>query len=148
MIPDTIVLLRQAILAHEELLSSFTKTLSQIANTLPRVELIAVLYPTRRMKETVAELYANIIRFLIRARDWCMEGKRWHALHSITRPAELRCKDLIEDIQQCSIDVDKLAWACSQAEQRDMHSEVKRLSGSQTRVEGIVLEMKQIIICA
>ncbi|KAK0123370.1 hypothetical protein ONS96_010362 [Cadophora gregata f. sp. sojae] len=98
------------------------------------------------MKETVAELYANIIRFFVRARDWCMEGTLSHMIHSLTRPAEIRCKDLMEDIQQCSIDVDKLAWACSQAEQRDMHSVVKTLSGGQTRVEGIILEMKRMMI--
>jgi hypothetical protein len=129
------------------MLSSLTKALVKIANALPRLELVAVLYPTRRMKEAVAELYASIMRFFIRARDWYMEGKVLHAIHSITRPVELRYKDIIEDIEQCSTDVDQLAWACSHAEQRDMHSEVKSLRVAQSRSEEILLGVKNLIIC-
>ena len=95
------------------MLSSLAKGLSKIAECLPRVDLVTVLYPTKRMKRAVADLYANAMRFLIRAQDWYREGKLLHALHSITRLVELRYKDLIEDIKECSINIDKLALAGS-----------------------------------
>ena len=129
------------------MLSSLTKGLLRIANSLPRLDLAAVLYPTKRMKQAVAELYANIIQFFLRAQKWYQEGKIRHAIHSITRPVELRYNDLIEGIEECSSNLDKLAWAGSQAEQRDMHSEIKELRSGQVRSEELLFELKKLLIC-
>jgi hypothetical protein len=133
---------------HETMISSLAKGLSQIGDCLPRLQLASVLYPTKMMKSAVAELYAYIIQFCIRAQDWYQEGKVFHVLHSITRPVELRYADLIEEIERCSRNVDGLAVAGSQAEQRDMHVELQQLIKRQQKSDETLLEMKQLIICA
>lgn len=101
---------------NERLTRVLAKGLCQIADSLPQIELVTVLYPTKRLKQAVSELYALIIRFLLRARDWYEESKPMHILHSLTRPAELRYADLIEDIGVCTRTVYRLASAAAQAE--------------------------------
>ncbi|KAF4471594.1 hypothetical protein FALBO_1495 [Fusarium albosuccineum] len=105
---------------HETTVCLISKALSQIADTLPRVELATVLYPTERMRRAVGNLYANLIRFFIRAHQWCSEGTWKHLLHSITRPVELRYKDLLEDIAADSREIDQLATAGTRVEVREM----------------------------
>ena len=120
---------------------SLTKGLCHVADSLPRMEFLTLLYPTRRMKQAVADLYAYIIRFLIRAQGWYQENKLLHALHSFTRPAELRYADLIEEIEACARTVDSLASAGAQAEQRDMHLKLQALIDRQGAFEFLLREM-------
>ena len=120
---------------------SLAKGLCYVADSLPRVEFLTLLYPTRRMKQAVANLYAYIIRFLIRAQGWYQESKPLHALHSFTRPAELRYADLIEEIEACTRTVDSLASAAAQAEQRDMHLKLQVLVDRQGAFEILLREM-------
>lgn len=63
----------------------------------------------------------------MRALDWYKESRLLHVFHSITRPAELRYNDLIEDIAYSTRRVQDLALASSQAELRDMHTKLKEL---------------------
>lgn len=86
------------------------KGLSQIADSSPQTEFVTVLYPTTRLKEAVSELYALLIRFFLRAQDWDQERKPMQVLHSLTRPVELRCVDLIEDIGACTRTVYRLGF--------------------------------------
>lgn len=109
-----------------------TKGLAQVADALPRLELTVVLYPTERMREALSEVYAIVIRFLIRAKDWLEEGKLMRAVHSVTRPSELRYDDLLEELQIATQNSTRIAITASQAEQRDMHL--------------TLLEVKQLII--
>jgi hypothetical protein len=67
------------------------------------------------MTDAVEELYAHIIRFLIRAYDWYREGTLRHIVHSITRPADLRYHDLLENIEAGSRNIEPslgLKWSC------------------------------------
>ena len=119
------------------MLSCIAKGLAQIADTLPGVEVAAVLFPTEPMKRALAEIYAHIIRFLIRAHDWFSEGKLLRALHSVTRPKELRYDDLLDDIKTSTASFRNLAITASQAEQRDMHIlllEVKQMMTSYQQI--------------
>ena len=125
---------------------SLTKGLCHVADSLPRVEFVTLLYPTRRMKQAVADLYAYILRFLIRAQNWYQESKLLHALHSFTRPAELRYADLIEEIEACTRTVDRLASAGAQAEQRDMHLKLQALINRQSAFESLLREMCEKLI--
>ena len=125
---------------------TLAKGLCHIADSLPRVEFLTLLYPTRRMKQAVADLYAYIIRFLIRAQGWYQEGKVLHALHSFTRPAELRYVDLIDEIEACTRTVDSLASAGAQAEQRDVHVKLQALIDRQGALEVLVREMYEKLI--
>jgi len=77
------------------------------------------MYPTERMRTAVAELYAYILRFLVRARDWYEEGRIKHFIHSITRPWELRYDDIVENIARRTQVVKDLAVSGQQAEFRD-----------------------------
>ncbi|RTE76948.1 hypothetical protein BHE90_008566 [Fusarium euwallaceae] len=106
---------------HEATISLISKALTQIAETLPRVELATILYPTERIRKAVGNLYANLMRFFIRAHQWCCEGTWRHLLHSITRPVELRYKDLLDDIASDSRQIDQLASAGARVEIREVN---------------------------
>ena len=58
--------------------------------------------------------------------DWYKSNSFSRAIQSITRPAALRYDDLIEDIKKTIAKVTDLSVAGSQAEQRDMHQEMRR----------------------
>jgi hypothetical protein len=123
---------------HENVGKMIVTALNDIADCLPRVELAALLYPTDTMQQTVAMLYAHIVRFLIRAMEWYEESRLTHVLHSITRPASLRYDDLIKEIQRETKSITDHALASSQAEQRDMHNairEIRNLSIGKTKSE-------------
>ena len=125
---------------------SLAKGLCHVADSLPRLEFLTLLYPTRRMKQAVADLYAYILRFLIRAQGWYQESGLLHALHSFTRPAELRYADIIEEIEACTRTVDSLASAGAQAEQRDMHLKLQALIDRQGAFDFLLREMCEKLI--
>ncbi|QPC74694.1 hypothetical protein HYE68_005446 [Fusarium pseudograminearum] len=124
--------------------------MSQIADSLPRVELATVLYPTDSMRQAVSNLYANLVRFFIRAHEWCQEGTLRHLLHSITRPPELRYQDLLEDITANSREIDLLATASARVEIRDislkLNSIVTKLDHFQSSSSSSVFQTNQNII--
>ena len=66
------------------------------------------------MVRAVGNLYASIMRFFIRAHDWSREGRWKHLVHSITRPVELRYKDLLDQIAAESREIDQLATSGAQ----------------------------------
>jgi len=122
-----------AVVNHEALLACVAKALAQIADTLPAVEVAAVLFPTEQMKRALAEIYAHTIRFFIRAHDWFSQNKLLRAIHSVTRPKELRYDDIIDEITTATNHFRNLAVTASQAEQRDMHMlllEIKQMMTS------------------
>lgn len=123
-----------------------TKGLCQITYSLPRIQLVTVLYPTARMKQAVSELYAHIIRFLIRAHDWYQESKSRHFIHSLTRPVELRYSDVIDEIESSTRAVDISATAGAQAEQRDVHLKLQEFNQRQKDSKVILLEIRQMMI--
>ena len=125
---------------------SLAKGLCQIADSLPQIELFTVLYPTMKLKQAVSELYALVIRFLMRARDWYQESKPMHVLHALTRPVELRYADLIEDIATCTQVVCRLASAAAQAEQRDMHLEMQELIRRQKNSDAVLEEVRGLLM--
>ncbi|KAH8586200.1 hypothetical protein B0O99DRAFT_748479 [Bisporella sp. PMI_857] len=117
-----------AVINHEKVVSKLAEALSHIADSLPRIELAANLYPTERMQTAVAELIAHILRFLIRAHDW-YQGSTWkHVIHSITQPSELRYDDLLELISRSSAVVHGLAVSGQQVEFRYRHSKVDEIN--------------------
>lgn len=124
----------KAVVNQEKVVATLAKAMSQIADMLPRVELQSILYPTDRIKAAVADLYASILRFLIRARDWYEEGKLHHFIHSITRPIELRYNDILEQISHSSRVIDQLVVSAQQAEFRDMHNKIKETSAKVEKI--------------
>lgn len=114
----------QAVLNHEESIVQLSKTLSHIADILPRAELSLILYPTQAMMENAARLYAHILRFTQRAIVWYRHGKLKHCWDAIARPWAVRFKDELQEIEQRSRQMDNLASAASKAELRDTHLEL------------------------
>ena len=109
---------------HEELLHQLAKALSRIAESLPRKDLTLVLYPTQQMKMAVSHLYAQLIRFMLRATRWFKRGKLMHCFGAIARPFGLDFKDDIEKVDEVSRNIDELASAAAKAELRDTHLEM------------------------
>ena len=107
---------------QEELIATLTKAMSRIADSLPRQQLATILYPTQDMKRAVAQLYAHLMEFFTMAWQWYQERPMKHMLHSITQPASIRYKDILNDIEECSRRIDQWAVSSAQAEIRDMHS--------------------------
>ncbi|KAK4166271.1 hypothetical protein QBC43DRAFT_189396, partial [Cladorrhinum sp. PSN259] len=113
---------------RQSTIALISKALSQIAESLPQVELATILYPTDRMMRTVEHLYSSILNFLVRTREWCEEGSVRRLLHSITRPPELVYKDLLDQIAENSRLVDRLAVAGAQAETRRINSKLTAIA--------------------
>lgn len=117
-----------------------SKAVSRIADVLPRTELHSLLYSTPRMQENVAQLYAKILDFSIKAIQFYKKGKLSHSIASIVKPFSLTFKPIIEEIRERSIRVDELASALSKAEIRDLHVKVHRLSQS-------VAQLTEMMVC-
>ncbi|KAF2111867.1 hypothetical protein BDV96DRAFT_462899, partial [Lophiotrema nucula] len=83
------------------------------------------------MDDTIVTLNCYIISFLFRALDWYETSTVSRAIQSVTRPAALRYDDLIEDIRRTLGKVTDLSVAGSQAEQRDMHEELRQVRDAQ-----------------
>lgn len=111
----------KAVLNHEEYITQISKAFSQIATALLRVNVKLLLFPTEQIQHAVSKLYAQVLKFMLRAMKWYTEGKLKHFITAVFRPAALRFKDLLEGIESCSQTVDQLAVGASQAEQRNMH---------------------------
>jgi hypothetical protein len=118
----------QAVLNHEELLAQISKTVSRIADVLPRAELASSLYQTDRMNRAIAHLYVKIMRFVQDAVKWYKMSKFKHSITSITRPYDLNFKEIVEEITKASRNVDKEASAASRAEIRGLHMQVIHLT--------------------
>jgi hypothetical protein len=78
------------------------------------------------MKDTIVTLNCYVITFLCRALDWYKSSSLLRTFQSITRPAALRYDDLIQDINKTLARVTDLSLAGGQAEQRDMHNEMRQ----------------------
>ncbi|KAK0639832.1 hypothetical protein B0T16DRAFT_248703 [Cercophora newfieldiana] len=116
-----------AVINHEDVNTALATGLLEIGELLPRVELASTLYPTARMKSAITTLYAYLLKFFIRARNWYNEGSWKRIVHSITRPSELRYKDLLQHISRASNEIDQLSRSASQAEIRTVHDKMDAL---------------------
>ena len=126
---------------HEKTITMLGKAILQIADSLPRVRLATMLYPTGKMRIAVEELYAHILRFLMRAHDWYRESSLRHIINSIIQPPELRYVDLLDRIQECSRRIDQLCLSGSQAELRDMHNKLDIVVTKLERSDADIKEM-------
>lgn len=90
------------------------------------------------MKSTIIALNCNMITFLCRALDWYESSSFSRALKSIARPAALRYDDIISEINKTLTKVSILSVAGSQAEQRDMHEEMRVEYDSQQNFRSVM----------
>lgn len=134
---------------QQNLVTRLATGLNQIADILPRAELNLQLYPTPQTKQVIVDIYAQILKFLLRALHWYQESKLKHVIHSITRPTELRYDDLMAKISSLSLRMTDMASASSHAEQRDMHTAIqyqlqdhKAMQQSIDQLTSLVLQMR------
>lgn len=99
------------------------------------------------MKRAIAELYAYIMKFLIRAKIWCQENKLKHAWHAFSRPPELRYGDLLRDIELRSKIVSDLSVSGNQAEQRVMHTKIDIENERIIALQNELSDVKAILLC-
>lgn len=114
------------VLNHEAITSQITQALGDISDVMPRMELHAKLYPTDRMQESMARLYANLILFLRQVVKWFSRNSVQRALSAIVQPFELKYKVLVDGIRSCTKAIDEEASASSRAEIRGLHIEVRK----------------------
>ncbi|KAI1342484.1 hypothetical protein F5Y15DRAFT_412990 [Xylariaceae sp. FL0016] len=132
-----------AVLNHEELLTEISKAVAKIADVLPRTELHSILYPTERMQEAVALVYAKILEFSVVAIKWYKEGKLMHTFSSIAKPFSIKFKPILEEIAERSRRVDELASAASKAEIRDLHIKIHGLTTKMVQLTEMVAFQQQ-----
>ncbi|XXH01513.1 hypothetical protein Hte_007873 [Hypoxylon texense] len=111
-----------AVVNHERILKSITQVLSQVADSLPRLELSYALYSNKRMEDALTDLYVSLLEFFMKAHEWYDEGSLLRAYHSVIRPWELKFQDSLDRIDDCSRRIEKLAFAGMQAEIRELHN--------------------------
>lgn len=80
-------------------------------------------------------LYAQIIKFLTASLSWFKETRLLHVLHSVTRLPVLCYNDLVQKIGILSQSISATAQVNSFAEQRDMHSVIKKIMSKQESIE-------------
>ncbi|KAK7937365.1 uncharacterized protein PG986_014233 [Apiospora aurea] len=134
---------------HQKVVHRLSEGLIQIADLLPRTELTLRLYPIPPLRQIITKIYAQILRFLVRALGWYQESKFMHVVHSVTRPAELRYDDILASISSLSRDMSDMAIVSGHIEQRDMHTEIKsqilgqeNINMSLERLTELVLEIR------
>ncbi|KAF4463675.1 nacht domain [Fusarium albosuccineum] len=120
---------------HGETLKLLSKSLVQVAQRLPQVEILSTLYPTKQIRLVVETLYAGILEFLLIAHSWCKESKFSHFYHSFTRPHELHYNELLERISDCSNSINELANIGSHSEIRVMHKTQATFHSIQTSAQ-------------
>jgi len=95
------------------------------------------------MKEQVGQLYAHLVNFASRAFKWYREPRLVHAITSITSPFALRFKDIVDDIQDTSRQIDRIALSMSQAEQRQILLKLEESrKSSEAEQRRILLELE------
>jgi hypothetical protein len=71
--------------------------------------------------QSVSQLYAHVLKFMLRAVKWYTEGKIKHIFVAAFRPAKIGFGDVLREVEQCSLRIDQMAIDASQAEQRNIH---------------------------
>ncbi|ORX99892.1 hypothetical protein BCR34DRAFT_606474 [Clohesyomyces aquaticus] len=127
----TMKFLFMSVMNHEEVIHQLSKACSYIADVLPRTEMSLILYPTERMMEAVAQLYAKVMEFMLETIKWYRQGKIGHAWAAISRPWSIGLKEHAVVIGEQARRVDKIASLAMKAEVRD------------TRIQ--VLEMQELL---
>ncbi|KAK8076082.1 hypothetical protein PG994_003354 [Apiospora phragmitis] len=118
---------------HEKVIHRLSEGLVQIADLLPRAELTVRLYPIPPLRQTITKMYSHVLKFLVRALGWYQESKLMHALHSVTRPAELRYDDILVAISH-------------HAEQRDIHIGIRQQMQGQESIITSIERLTSIVL--
>lgn len=117
----------QATLNHEELITQIAYALSEIGDLLRQVEMLLKLYPVEHMRVAAANLYAQILKFCLKATKWYRRNRVMHVVTAIIKPYKLEFKDVVTQIERYSRRLRDLASTACYAEVRDIHTEVAQI---------------------
>ncbi|KAI1379320.1 hypothetical protein F4677DRAFT_408614 [Hypoxylon crocopeplum] len=134
-----------AVLNHEEMVKNLAKACSLIADSLPRADLSLILYPTPAMRETVARLYAMIMKFIVRALRWYRRRTVTHILSSIVNPWSLDFGQELGEIEQHARGIDELAQSASRAEIRESHYQIHQTRSDLEAARGEIKQLTKIV---
>jgi P2-related tail formation protein len=100
------------------------------------------------MAEAVTQLYVSIFQFFARARQWYQENSVQRLIHSITQPVEFHYEDLLNEVKQCSRNIDRLSYCGAQAETREMYRKIQTMqavnSDTQRTIQAVQAENRDM----
>ncbi|KAK3989041.1 hypothetical protein QBC44DRAFT_94922 [Cladorrhinum sp. PSN332] len=118
-------------LNHEELSANIARAFAEIAAVLPEAEFLAqTLYPTQRMRNTLANAYVQIIEFCIRATKWygnVTKSMRKKVFGAVFKTWPLEFHDIRQNIEAQFRRLREQAAIAHQAETREIHIQVRDL---------------------
>lgn len=113
---------------HEELSSKIAQAFAEIAEVLPEAEFISQsLYPTQRIQLTLANAYAQIVEFCIRATKWYDRQRRnpvKKVLSAVVKSWPLEFQDIKSKIDALFRRLREQSAVAHQAETRQMHIQI------------------------
>jgi hypothetical protein len=96
------------------------------------------------MRDAVAYLYAQIIKFIQKDVTWYRMGALAHAWGSIVRPWALNFQGNVEDIKVLSQRVDERANTAEKAELRDVNREILEMRGEMQLAHGQIESLRRL----
>lgn len=127
---------------HGELLEKLAKALTLIGDVLPEVELSADLYKIDKMEKALGMMYFNIILLFWRAFRWYNKSPASRFFGSFASPYELKYKDVMEKIKECSTNIELIASGASRAELRSVNVQVHLVKRDQQHLQRSMDEMR------
>jgi hypothetical protein len=118
----------KGIINHANLVNHFSQALGLIADVLPTVHISADLYRTDRMRDAVANLYAQVLLFLRQAVKWYQMGPAGRALTALFKPFELSYKDTVESIRDCAQSINEISSISAKEETREINQIIQRVN--------------------
>lgn len=116
---------------HEELSSKIAQSFAEIGEVLPEAEFISQsLYPTQRIRYTLASVYAQIVEFCIRATKWydrLRQSPVKKVLGAVFKTWPLEFQDIKVKIDVQLRRLREQSAVAHQAETREMHIQISEI---------------------
>ena len=120
-----------ATINHEELSTKIAQAFTEIGDVLPEAEFISQnLYPTERIQLTLANVYAQIIEFCIRATRWYDKTRRStvkKVFSAVVKPWPLEFQDIKMKIDSQFKRLREQSAVAHQAETREIHVKLSEI---------------------
>jgi hypothetical protein len=117
-------------LNYEECSSRLAQAFAEIGAVLPQAEFVSQLYPTARIRAALANTYAQIVDFCVRATKWYEKLRRTSikkVLGAAFKTWPLEFQDIRNNIQTQFTRLRELSAIAHQAETRDINVRVIQL---------------------
>jgi hypothetical protein len=99
------------------------------------------------MRDAIARLYAIILRFFTQAIVWYSRSRAKRAISAVLNPYELKYKDTVDQIRNCTRVINNLAEGKHWIEMRDMHISIELLHKEQQQLRETVDNTFKLVTC-